>query len=113
VRRRAGDEQRPRRELDASRRGPRRALLAGGGRLRRDRARLRGDLAGGGFERCPTTPERFDDNIDSYCLDALNDGTYAAFGTTHGAVYGSDDAGASWAELASGLLPIQHLLVAP
>jgi hypothetical protein len=78
-----------------------------------DAAIYRGDLAGGGFERCPTTPERFDDNIDSYCLDALNDGTYAAFGTTHGAVYGSDDAGASWAELASGLLPIQHLLVAP
>jgi photosystem II stability/assembly factor-like uncharacterized protein len=76
-----------------------------------DAAIYRGDLSGGGFERCPTAPERLDDNIDSYCLDAFNDGTYAAFGTTDGAVYGSDDAGASWTELAAGLPPIQHLLV--
>ena len=68
--------------------------------------------AGGTFERCRTgLPEWFDDNIDTYCLDAVNDGSYAAFGTTDGRVYGSDDVGATWLELASGLSPVQHLLL--
>jgi hypothetical protein len=72
----------------------------------------RGDLAGGAFERCRTgLPESFDDNIDSYCLDARPEGPLAAFGTSDGRVFTSEDAGVSWGELASGLPPIQRVLV--
>jgi len=74
----------------------------------------RGDLAGGGFERCTAgLPERFDDNIDTYCLDALNDGSFAAFGTSDGRLFASDDTGSTWRELATGLSPFQHVLVLP
>jgi hypothetical protein len=74
----------------------------------------RADLAGGAFERCRTgLPEWFDENIDTYCLDALNDGSYAAFGTADGRVYGSDDGGLRWLELITGLPSVQHLLLVP
>jgi hypothetical protein len=74
----------------------------------------RGDLASGAFERCRTgLPEWFDENIDTYCLDALNDGSYAAFGTADGRVYGSDDGGLRWLELITGLPSVQHLLLVP
>ena len=74
----------------------------------------RADLADGGFERCRTgLPEWFEDNIDTYCLDALNDGSYAAFGTADGRVFGSDDAGVSWHEIASDLPPVAGLLIVP
>ena len=74
----------------------------------------RGALTDGSFERCETgLPASFDDNIDTYCLDALNDGSFAAFGTSDGHLYGSDDAGSTWAELAADLPPIQHVLVVP
>jgi hypothetical protein len=74
----------------------------------------RADLAGGAFERCRTgLPEWFDENIDTYCLDALNDGSYAAFGTADGRVYGSDDGGLRWLELITGLASVQHLLLVP
>jgi hypothetical protein len=74
----------------------------------------RGDLAGGAFERCTAgLPEWFDDNIDTYRLDALNDGSFAAFGTSEGRLFASEDAGATWHELASGLGTIQHILVLP
>jgi hypothetical protein len=74
----------------------------------------RANLVSGAFERCRAgLPEWFDDNIDTYCLDALNDGSYAAFGTADGRVYGSDDGGLTWLELATGLPPVQHLLVVP
>jgi hypothetical protein len=74
----------------------------------------RGDLAGGTFERCRAgLPEWFDDNIDTYCLDALPDGTLASFGTSDGHLYGSTDEGATWNELASGLPPLQRVLVLP
>ena len=57
----------------------------------------RGALASGGFERCRDgLPEWFDDNIDSACLDALPDGSSAAFGTSDGQLFGSLDAGSSW-----------------
>jgi len=73
----------------------------------------RAGLTAGRFERCRVgLPEWFDDNIDSYCLDALNDGSYAAFGTADGRVYGSDD-GVSWVELATGLPPVHHMLLMP
>ncbi|MEP6759340.1 MAG: hypothetical protein ABJB55_09110 [Actinomycetota bacterium] len=74
----------------------------------------RADLAGGAFERCTAgLPEWFDDNIDTYCLDALNDGSFAAFGTADGRVFGSEDCGSTWRELSSALPPVQHVLVAP
>jgi photosystem II stability/assembly factor-like uncharacterized protein len=74
----------------------------------------RGTLAGGGFERCRDgLPEWFDDNIDSMCLDALPDGSFAAFGTSDGQLFGSFDAGSSWTELASGLPVILRVLVVP
>jgi hypothetical protein len=74
----------------------------------------RSDLAGGTLERCRTgLPEWFDDNIDTYCLDALPDGALAAFGTSDGRLYGSTDEGATWNELASGLPLVQRVLVLP
>jgi len=71
----------------------------------------RGDLAGGAFERCTT--EWYGDNIDTYCLDALNDGSFAAFGTSDGRLFASDDGGSTWGELASGLPAVAHVLVVP
>jgi len=74
----------------------------------------RGALAGGGMERCRTgLPEWFDDNIDSYCLDAHPDRSFVAFGTSDGLVFGSEDAGRGWAEFASGLPPVRRVLVLP
>jgi hypothetical protein len=80
----------------------------GGGRG----AVYRGDLQGGAFERCRTAlREWFDDNIDSYCLDALPDGSFVAFGTSDGRVFASEDTGVSWVELASELPAVQRVLV--
>jgi hypothetical protein len=74
----------------------------------------RGDVGAGPFERCTTgLPGWFDDNIDTYCLDALNDGTFAAFGTSDGRLFGSDDAGATWQQRAADLGQIHHVLVLP
>jgi hypothetical protein len=74
----------------------------------------RGDLRGRPFERCTAgLPGWFDDNIDTYCLDALNDGSFAAFGSSDGRLFGSEDAGSTWHELASDLGAIQHVLVLP
>jgi hypothetical protein len=72
----------------------------------------RADLAGGGFERCRTgLSEWFNDNIDSYCLDAHPDGSFVSFGTSDGRVFASEDAGLSWVEFASGLPPVLRVLV--
>jgi hypothetical protein len=85
-------------------RGPR------GGRA----AVYRGALGGGGLERCRTgLPEWFDDNIDSYCLDANPDRPFVAFGTSDGRVFASEDAGRSWDEFASGLPSVRRVLVLP
>lgn len=74
----------------------------------------RGDLAGGRFERCRAgLPDRFDDNIDSYCLDALPEGSFVAIGTSDGRVFASEDTGVGWVELATGLPPVQRVLVLP
>jgi len=74
----------------------------------------RGSLASGGFERCRGgLPEAFEDNIDSSCLDALPDGSFAAFGTSDGRLFGSRDTGSSWSELASGLPAVRRVLVVP
>jgi hypothetical protein len=72
----------------------------------------RGNLEGGPLEHCRTgLPEWFDDNIDTYCLDALPEGSFAAFGTSDGRVFVSEDTGASWVELASGLPHVRRVLV--
>ena len=74
----------------------------------------RGDLAGGGFERCRAgLPDWFDENIDTYCLDAPPDGSLATIATSDGHLYGSSDIGSTWNELASGLPPVRHVLVVP
>ena len=74
----------------------------------------RGDLSGESFERCRAgLPEWFDDNIDTYRLDALPDGAFASFGTSDGHLYGSTDEGATWNELAAGLPPVQRVLLQP
>jgi hypothetical protein len=90
--------------LVSASRGPR------GGRA----AVYRGALGGGGLERCRTgLPEWFDDNIDSYCLDANPDRPFVAFGTSDGRVFASEDAGRSWGEFASGLPSVRRVLVLP
>jgi hypothetical protein len=74
----------------------------------------RAPLVGGPFERCRTgLPEWFEDNIDTYCLDSLNDGSYAALGTTDGTVYASDDGGVTWDVAATGLPVVHQLLLVP
>jgi hypothetical protein len=90
--------------LVSSSRGPR------GGQA----AVYRGGAGGGALERCRSgLPERFDDNIDSSCLDALPDGRMVAFGTSDGRVFASDDQGARWAEVTNGLGPVRCLLAMP
>jgi hypothetical protein len=74
----------------------------------------RGALAGDPLQRCRTgLPEWFDDNIDSYCLDAHPDGSFVAFGTSDGRVIASEDAGVSWVEFASQMPPVKRVLVLP
>ena len=78
----------------------------------------RGDLSGGALERCRTgLPESFDDNIDSYCLDAPPEGPLAAFGTSDGRVFSSEDAGAGAGRLRGRsppvCPPIRRVLVMP
>lgn len=74
----------------------------------------RGRLTGGIFEPCRDgLPEWFGDNINTYCLHGLPDGSFAAFGTSDGRLYGSTDQGATWDERTSGLQPVQCVLVLP
>jgi hypothetical protein len=74
----------------------------------------RGTLDGPSFERSQQgLPEWFEDNIDSYWLDAIPSGEFAAFGTSDGRLFGSTDQGATWAEVASGLPSIRCVLVVP
>jgi hypothetical protein len=74
----------------------------------------RGDIGGGAFERCTVgLPGWFDDNIDTFCLDALNDGSFAAFGTSDGRLFGSEDGGSTWHELSADLGAVQHVLLLP
>jgi hypothetical protein len=74
----------------------------------------RADLSGGPFERCTGgLPGWFDGNIDTFCLDALNDGSFAAFGTSDGHLFASEDAGSKWHELLSVGTAVQHILVLP
>jgi hypothetical protein len=71
-------------------------------------------LDGGSFVRCdPGGGTWFDGNIDTHWLDALPDGSLAAFATEDGSLYGSSDAGDTWDRLASGLAGIGRILVMP
>jgi len=61
----------------------------------------RGELWDGGFE--PLTnglPEWFDDNLNTHCLVAVEDGLFAGQG---GTVWHSDDLGETWTEAVGGL----------
>jgi hypothetical protein len=80
-----------------------------------DAAVYRGAVSGGAFERCRAgLPSAFDDNIDTYCLDALpEDGSFAAFGSSDGEVFASTDRGETWAQIASDLPPVRRVLVMP
>jgi hypothetical protein len=63
------------------------------------------------FERCGAgLPEWFDGNVDTRCLVAA--GERAALATQDGAVYVSDDAGATWRAARSGLGRVTCLAVA-
>jgi hypothetical protein len=58
------------------------------------------------FSKCSTgLPEWFDGNIDTFQLVA--DDRVAVFGTDAGTVYASDDQGATWDVVASGLPPVR------
>lgn len=86
----------------------------GGQRSAIYRGGLRGSAQDGAFERCREgLPEWFDDNIDSYCLDAHPNGDLATFASSDGRVYVSTDLGAHWSELASGLPAVECLLARP
>jgi hypothetical protein len=62
----------------------------------------------GTFEKCQQgLPQWFSDNINTGSLAALED--KAAFGTSDGQIFVSDDAGLTWKQLASGLPPIHCL----
>lgn len=63
------------------------------------------------FKRCDLEPVWFDDNINTYCLQAY--GTDVAFGTRMGEVYVSRDRGSEWYQVIVGLPAIQCLLVLP
>ena len=81
-------------------------LSASSGPRTRHAALYRGRLGGDTFERCEKgLPEWFADNIDTSCL--VLDGVTAAFGTSDGRVFASDDAGDSWTEAAAGLPPVR------
>ncbi|PIG92470.1 hypothetical protein [Gloeocapsopsis sp. IPPAS B-1203] len=62
----------------------------------------------GTFEKCEQgLPQWFSDNIDTASLTALKD--KAAFATSDGQLFVSEDAGLTWKQLASGLPPIHCL----
>jgi hypothetical protein len=74
----------------------------------------RTDAAARLFERSRNgLPEWFERNVDSLCLDALPDGSLAAFGTEEGDVYTSRDAGASWERAAAELGAVRCVLTLP
>ena len=72
----------------------------------------RGRVDGGGLERSVRgLPVWFDQNIDSHCIDAIPDGSLAAFATADGRVFVSDDEGASWVEVAPSIPRVRCLLI--
>jgi hypothetical protein len=77
-------------------------------------ALYRSGFEGHPFERCRDgLPEWFEGNLDSLCLDALPNGSLAAFATEDGDLYASADQGSSWARLAEDLAPVHCVLTLP
>lgn len=77
-------------------------------------ALYRSGLDGNSFERCRDgLPEWFEGNLDSLCVDALPNGSLAAFATEDGDVYASADQGLSWARFAEALGPVHCVLTLP
>ncbi len=65
----------------------------------------------GGFEKCQQgLPEWFPNNINTGTLATAGD--FAVFGSHAGKIFRSTDAGQSWEAMATGLAPIQCLVVA-
>lgn len=74
----------------------------------------RGRLEGGPLDRCREgLPAWFDDNIDTYCLDALPAGELAAFGTADGCVFASENQAATWSMVVSDLPQVLCVRVLP
>jgi hypothetical protein len=66
--------------------------------------------SGGPFVKCERgLPDWFTDNIDTGCLAASS--SRAVFGTRDGDVFLSEDAGDTWAQVGSGLSPVNQVLV--
>lgn len=64
----------------------------------------------GTFEKCDRgLPEWFSDNINTGTLATL--GNFAAFGTSNGQIFLSNDAGLTWKQMASDLAPIHCLIL--
>jgi hypothetical protein len=77
-------------------------------------ALYRSGLDGTSFERCRNgLPEWFEGNLDSLSVDALPNGSLAAFATQAGDVYASTDQGASWDRVAEGVGPVHCVLTLP
>jgi hypothetical protein len=77
-------------------------------------ALYRSDLDAARLDRCREgLPEWFRGNLDSGCVDALPDGSLAAFGSENGELYVSTDEGATWRPLASGLGRVASVRVLP
>lgn len=94
--------------------GDRVLVSASTGPSSRNAAVYCGELDGGALERCRQgLPEWFDHNIDTYCLDALQDGSVAAFAESDGRVFASEDQGATWSEVGSSFLGVRCLLLIP
>jgi hypothetical protein len=74
-------------------------------------ALYRTSIGGHTFERCEKgLPEWFNSNIDTACL--VMEGSAAAFGTSEGSVFVSDDSGGSWTEAIAGLPPVTSVQMA-
>ncbi|MGW5362371.1 WD40/YVTN/BNR-like repeat-containing protein [Actinopolymorpha pittospori] len=76
----------------------------------RDAAVYRGEVEGVRLERCRRgLPASLSDNVDTHCLSG--DGATAAFGTSDGSVFVSQDAGRTWEQIAEGLPPVRCVFV--
>ncbi len=74
----------------------------------------RAPVAGGSFEPSRNgLPDRFEGNIDTYCLESLPDGSFATVGTADGGLWASTDQGGTWDQLATDLPAVQRVLVMP
>ncbi|HWC32999.1 MAG TPA: hypothetical protein VG709_07715 [Actinomycetota bacterium] len=85
-------------------------VTASTGPFTRRAAVYRAAVGGGSFERCTEgLPEWFTSNIDTYCLAAAEE--VVAIATDDGAVYRSDDEGATWRQVAERLPAIHAIVV--